>query len=190
MKGSLQDQLLQAGLVSKEQQKAAKTHKHKQAKTKKQARHGDKGAAKTLSLQEQQKQNAEKVKEERKARDQQLNEEREASKQKRAIAAAIQQLVNGHKVSIPREADIAFNFQHEKKVKKIWVNQDIQNALGRGRLAIVPQGEQYYLIPVEVAKRIEERTEGRVIFVGGNDTSIPDENDPYADYQIPDDLMW
>ena len=75
-------------------------------------------------------------------------------------------------------------------MKKIWVTEEIQNLLGRGRLAIVPLSEQYFLIPVEVAKRIEERTPDKVIFVGGNEAPAPDEDDPYADYQIPDDLMW
>ena len=190
MKGSLQDQLLKAGLVSKEQQKAAQTHKKKKAKTHKQARHGDKSAAQLLSLEEQQKQQIEKAKAERKARDQQLNEEREASKQKRAIAAAIQQLVNRHKMEIPADADIPFNFLQDKKVKKIWVNQALQEQLGRGRLAIVPLSEQYHLIPVEVAKRIEERTAGRVIFINEQVNEPVDEDDPYKDFQIPDDLMW
>jgi len=121
MKGALQDQLLRAGLVSKEQQNSIKAHKKKQAKTKKSARKGNQEAQQILSFGEQQKAQVDKQKEERKQRDQKLNEEREASRRKRAIVAAIQQLVNSHRVKIPGSADIAFHFQQGKRVKKIWV---------------------------------------------------------------------
>ncbi|MCK4706235.1 MAG: DUF2058 family protein [Gammaproteobacteria bacterium] len=48
---------------------------------------------------------------------------------------------------------------------------------------------QYELIPKAIAEKIQQRNEKRVILFEAEQLQV-DENDPYAEHQIPDDLMW
>jgi uncharacterized protein YaiL (DUF2058 family) len=54
---------------------------------------------------------------------------------------------------------------------------------------IVCQGGTTELVPRVIADKIAERDPGLVVRVNKTKTEI-DDDDPYAAYQIPDDLMW
>ena len=58
-----------------------------------------------------------------------------------------------------------------------------------GRLVIVCQGESVELVPRVIADKIAERDPSLVVRVNKSSSEI-DADDPYADYKIPDDLMW
>ena len=47
----------------------------------------------------------------------------------------------------------------------------------------------YALVPKPVAEKIAERDSACVVLLN-RPPEQPDEADPYADYPIPDDLMW
>ena len=58
-------------------------------------------------------------------------------------------------------------------------------------LAIAKRGNDYYVIPAVIAEKIKERNALYIVsLVDVNEIEAIDEDDPYADYQIPDDLMW
>ncbi|NKB78126.1 MAG: DUF2058 family protein [Gammaproteobacteria bacterium] len=66
-----------------------------------------------------------------------------------------------------------------------------------GRLAIVmlPGNEMLYeVVPTGVANKISQRNEVFVVQVNDKPESDQDgsqgEDDPYAQYEVPDDLMW
>ena len=82
-----------------------------------------------------------------------------------------------------------FLITSDKQIKKIYVSASVQTDLVRGRLAIVKLGEEYELVPAPVADKISQRDEGYVLSQQAATQEV-DEDDPYADYQIPDDLMW
>ena len=68
-----------------------------------------------------------------------------------------------------------------------------QNQLGKGQIAIVKLGELYELVPTAVAEKIKQRDESLVVMLTENtgvNANQEDEDDPYADFKIPDDLMW
>ena len=58
-----------------------------------------------------------------------------------------------------------------------------------GRLVIVCQGGATELVPRVIADKIAERDAKLVVRVNKSSTQV-DEDDPYAAFQIPDDLMW
>jgi uncharacterized protein YaiL (DUF2058 family) len=58
-----------------------------------------------------------------------------------------------------------------------------------GRLVIVCQGGATELVPRVIADKIAERDASLVVRVNKPSTEI-DADDPYAAFQIPDDLMW
>lgn len=93
-----------------------------------------------------------------------------------------------HSIKIPEDADVAYNYSYANKVKKIYVLSEQQKQLTLGQLAIVVIENNNFLVPAKIAERIEERLPNVVIRAPLE--SVPEEDDPYANYQIPDDLMW
>jgi hypothetical protein len=58
-----------------------------------------------------------------------------------------------------------------------------------GRLAVVRQDAFYELVPADIAERVRTR-DPSLVLVWNQPSQTPDEDDPYADFQVPDDLMW
>jgi uncharacterized protein YaiL (DUF2058 family) len=180
MAGSLQDQLLNAGLADASKAKKIKKDKQKQAKV--QRRSKTEAVDETL----QQVQQARKQKVER---DRQLNDKRNAEADKKAVAAQVKQLIEINRIS-RAGAEIDYHFTDNKKIKKILVDKSMLEQLSCGRLAIVTLNNKYEVVAAAVAEKIQQRLPERVIVCNKNVTTDLDANDPYADYQIPDDLMW
>ncbi|WP_432698298.1 DUF2058 domain-containing protein [Marinobacterium sp. YM272] len=173
---SLQDQLLKAGVANKQQAKKAKQAKKKQKKSPAPENSGQQQA----DLDAARKAKAEK--------DRELNRQRQAEQAQKAAAAEVRQLINQHRVALPEKAETRYNFVHGKTIKSLWVNDGMLNQLARGQLRIAVLEESYTLIPADIVERIEQRMPG--IVLPAPETETPAEDDPYADYQIPDDLMW
>ena len=183
MAGSLQDQLLNAGLIDQKKAKQAKTDKRKKAKQAKAARKSGL-EVETDNTQEQ----LEQARKEKQQRDRELNKARDAERAVKATEAEVRDIIQQHALVIPADAEIPYNFVENKKIKKIYVTSEQQAQLIRGQLAIAILGESHHLIPDVMAEKIEQRMPDLVIRIQPEEE--PDEDDPYADYKIPDDLMW
>ncbi|KPA90996.1 hypothetical protein PF66_03074 [Pseudomonas asplenii] len=178
---SLRDQLLKAGLVNQKQAKQVSKdkQKHQRLVHKGQAEVDDTQAR--LAQQAQ----AEKVK-----RDQELNRQQQEKAEAKARAAQVKQLIETSRLPKLTTEDY-YNFVDDKKVKRLSVNNLMRNKLSNGSLAIVHHGGGYEVIPREAALKIQERAPERIVQLNAlSETQVPDEDDPYAAYQIPDDLMW
>ena len=177
---SLQDQLLQAGLVSK-----GKVNKTKKDKGKKayQQRHL-KGDGIPEADRQRQKEQVERT-----AKDRKLNQKITESSNQREIAAQIKQLVeqNRHPAS-NSEDDTAFYFENKGKLKKMYVSAQTQEMITSGKLAIVNNNGVFELVPSRIAEKIRQRNASMVIELPKEQK--PDIDDPYNEYQIPDDLTW
>ena len=57
-----------------------------------------------------------------------------------------------------------------------------------GKLKIVNDNGVFELVPPAIAEKIRQRNPSLVIDLP--DEQSPAEDDPYADYKVPDDLMW
>lgn len=176
---SLQEQLLKAGLANKKKAKQAHQDKSKQKKIERQT--GTKSVNDTkLAALEAQRKNLERTRE--------LNAERVAAANQKAIAAQIAQMVQQSRQG-KGNGDIAYNFTHGKTIQRLYVSAAIREDLIAGRLVIIRLGDATELVPRIVADKIAERDPSLVVRVSKTSTLI-EEDDPYADFQIPDDLMW
>ncbi|AKX48825.1 nucleoprotein/polynucleotide-associated enzyme [Thiopseudomonas alkaliphila] len=176
---SLRDQLLKAGLVNQKQAKQAEKQQRKQQRLVKKGQ-----AEANVTAQEM----ARKAQEEKALRDQELNREQQEKAELKARRAQIKQLIESAR--LPKfEGDDFYNFVDNKKVKRIAVNELVRNKLSNGSLAIVSHGGGYEIIPREAAEKIEQRDPRRILLLN-TATNEVEADDPYADYQIPDDLMW
>ena len=182
MGNSLLDQLKKSGLVDEKKAKKAKQGSYQGKKKQK----NKKGSVEPIS---EAKQLALKAQAEKLERDRQLNQQKKEEADRKAIAAQIKQLIETNRVD-DRDGDIAYNFTDAGVVKRIHVSERIHKHLMSGRLAIAKLGEGYELVPVPVADKIKQRGAQCIISCEINDEPQLDEDDPYADYKIPDDLMW
>jgi uncharacterized protein len=176
---SLQEQFLKAGLVDKNKAKQAHHDKTKQKKEERKTGTQTVDEARLAALETQRK-NAERARE--------LNAQRDAAATQKAIMAQIAQMVQKNRQS-KGNGDIAYNFTHGSKIERMFVSAAVQAHLIAGRLVIVCQGDAVDLVPRVIADKIAERDASLVVRVKKTSNDI-DEDDPYAAFQIPDDLMW
>ena len=176
---SLKDQLLNAGLVDKKKAKQLKQELRKEAKVR------QKGQVPLDDNKEQVKRNLlEKVE-----RDRQLNKQQQDVVERKAIQAQISQLITMNRIK--RESgDIAYQFTDGTRIKKIYVTEQLQKDLVNGRLAIAKLGNEFELLPSSAAEKIRQRDPQVIVLLNTYEVTGVDEDDPYAEYQIPDDLMW
>lgn len=179
---SLQDQLKKSGLVDDKKAKQLKRAKNKQEKL---ARNSKQPAVNQQQLEREQ------AKAAKIAKDRQLNLEKNQQAEKRALAAQIKQLIEMNIVA--KDGEQKFSFTDAKVIKHIYVSQTQIEQLSHGTLAIVLQKignkQNHELVPMGVAEKIEQRDAAVVVFKA-EQNAIAEEDDPYADFKIPDDLTW
>jgi len=183
MGSSLQDQLLKLGVVDKKQAGKAKKKQHdkrKQQIPKKQAPPVDEN--KLL---------AEQALAKKKERAKQLNLEREEKLRKREEVARIRQMIEQSRLPKDDKKGVAYRFVDQKKVFRIFISQELIDSLSRGTVGIVRLNDQYEVCPAEIVKKIREMDSNVVVVLNKRvKDDKADEDDPYAGYEVPDDLMW
>ena len=182
---SLQEQLLKSGLANKKKATQISNEKRKSAKINK--KH------KIVEVDEN-KIAAEQALEAKKARDRELNAKAKKDAEAKAVIAQIKQLIEVNKQ--PKDnGEIACNFTDDNKVKRLYVDGLTKKHISQGKLAIVKYAQTYEIVPMPVADKISERDEHCVVYRADKleqeaAAEKDDAQDWYADYQIPDDLVW
>lgn len=179
---SLQEQLLKAGVADKGKAKQARADKRKKKKQKQPQVNENKAAAEQALAA-------------KKAKDRELNDQQNARMKARSVIAQVKQLINMNKQD-RRKGEVVLNFTHDNKIKRIYVTDSLHKGVVAGKLAVVSLEDEYELVPLPVADKIAERSAETVVYIAKQDTSMQisnessEEDDWYADYEIPDDLTW
>ncbi len=169
---TLQEQMLKAGLVNEKKLKKAK-----------------KGSKKSRVQAREVKAAVEENKRAQQERDKELSLQQNEQRLSKEISAQIKQLIEMNKLDIA-DGDIKYNFTDGTLVKSLYVTTLIRDQLSKGILAIARYEETYVVIPSSVANKIALRDEKAIIDQKEPEADIPAEDDPYADFVVPDDLMW
>jgi uncharacterized protein len=169
---TLQEQLLKAGLVS--EKKLKKTQKSSK-KSRVQSREA-KAAVETNK-------NAQRE------RDIELNKQREAQKLDKAVQAQVKQLIEMNKLDL-QHGEIKYNFTDNNLIKSLYVTEQLRKELLNGLLSVARYEASFVVIPSSVAKKIAERDPQAIIENKTATEEVLAEDDPYAQYVVPDDLMW
>ena len=142
---SLRDQLVKAGLVTKEKAKAI----HKETSKRKHQAHRDKSVKAEI--------------------DAEKNREILAGQEKNRARSEMRELVDRERVN-KEKGNARFNFSHDgKKIRSVFVTNEQHQALGEGKLMICRNdrdGLDYPVLPISFKERIEhlEETLGEKIF--------------------------
>ena len=178
---SLQDQLLKSGLINKQKAKQAKTEKRRKTKQKKKKGTVEVSAVQ-VAINEQ--------KAQQKQQDLEKNRETQAQLDARAAHGKLIQMIAQH-CEKDYQGEIDYHFTFEKKVKRIAVNEKTQQGLINGSLAICVLNDEFYLINKEAAAKLSEIDPSVLVALHEKvETSEVEEDDPYAEFAIPDDLIW
>lgn len=175
---TLQEQMLKAGLVSsKKMEKVQRTAK----KSRVQAREARAAVEENIKAQVE--------------RDKQLSEQQKQAVLTKEYKAQVKQLIEMNRITVAK-GSIDFNFTDNNLIKKIAVDKLTQTQLINGRLAIArlvtdSSGKsEYAIIPAVVADKIAQRDAESIVLNSVVSQDVQDEDDPYADFKVPDDLMW
>ncbi|HZJ81737.1 MAG TPA: DUF2058 family protein [Guyparkeria sp.] len=179
-KGSLQDQLLRAGLAKKGGKKPKKSawgriNRHdKQANTKPPAEieAAKRAAAEKLERERQQQREA--------GRRQHENEQR------RAQRAEIRQLILDHAEKLPAHGT-PFHFAERGRVLSLPVNPSLRRGLSSGTLRLAVWEGRYHIVSTQTAKKIAQRDPA---FLTALPTGGQIRDQAYAAFEVPDDLIW
>ena len=169
---TLQEQMLKAGLVNEKKLKKAK-----------------KGSKKSRMQAREVKEAVEENKRAQQEKDQVLSTEQKEKRLNKEIQAQVKQLIDMNRID-QSDGDIKYNFTDGTMVKSIYVEPLIQSQLAKGILSIARYEETYVIIPTSVAKKIMLRDNDTIIEQNSKVEDQAEEDDPYADFVVPDDLMW
>lgn len=180
---SLQDQLLKAGLGDKKKAKQINNEKRKKDKIRRKSKIVEKDEVKE-SVQAQL--------EAKKEKDRELNAQAKEEAEKREIVAQVRQMISINRLENFR-GDVEFKFTDGSTIKQLLVREQIKNHLLENRLAIVRFEQGYEIIPLPVADKISQRDAESILYRADKYDEVKeqeDEEDWYADFEIPDDLTW
>ena len=178
MGNSLQEQLIKAGLASEQRLKETRSEKRKSAK----------GGKRRGPRQDEAARRAAAARAEKQERDREIERQRREEAEQRALEHELRQLIHAHRV-VREGGEIAYNFADGKTLKRLYLNPDQHARVQSGRLAIVRQDTFYELIDAGTADRVKARDAGRIL-VWNQPEAQSDADDPYAEFKVPDDLMW
>jgi len=182
MGNSLFEQLKKSGLVDDKKAKKAKHSQYK--KTKQKTKKGTVTEVDEATLLAQKSQ-AEKIE-----RDRLLNQTRKEQAEHKAVTAQIKQLIETNRIE-DSGGDVVYNFSDANVIKRIHISEKAHKHLVCGQLAIAKLAGSYELVPTPVAEKIKQRDEQCIIMCEPSaDADLIENDDNYADFKIPDDLMW
>ena len=178
----LQEQLLKAGLVKKS--KVAEV-----AREQNKARHAKGPAAPSEGQIE-----AERARADKAERDRALEAERKAQARTAELRAQARQIIEDRKV--PRAGESEYRFTVDGAIRTLLVNDELRRQLSMGALVIVRLGERFELLPRVAAEKVRERDAGMIVLDHGQKAdaeaaaSTSEDDAYYAQFQVPDDLIW
>lgn len=180
MSKSLEDQFKQLGLADDKQVRKARQGKKKKKGNRKPSR--SEPATPDPQAEAAQRERAEKAE-----RDRQIELERQARRREKETAERVHQIAKTHRVE-RGEGELVYRFTRGTRIKELWLGKAQHQRLADGEIALVACGDTYELVPKSTAERIREIDAEAVLVLN---TGTPEsDDDSYADFPVPDDLMW
>ena len=180
----LQEQLLKAGLVKKSKVAEVAREQHV-------ARHARAAAAAAPSDAAL---DAERTRAEKAERDRSLAAERKAQARTAELRAQARQIIEDKKV--PRAGDSEYRFNADGAIRTLLINDEQRRLLASGALVIARLGDRHELLPRAAADKVHERDPDMIVLdhgqtAGTEPAASSSEDDAYyAQFQVPDDLVW
>lgn len=176
----LQEQLLKAGLVKKSKVSAVAREQHL-------ARH-----AKAASGPNEIELEAQRARAEKAERDRALEAQRREQARAKELRAQALQIIRDRRV--PHGGEVEYRFTAAGAIRSVLVDEDLRRKLAAGALVIADSGDGYALLPRVAADQVRARDAAMIVLdhgQPGEPAASSDEDDAYyAQFKVPDDLIW
>ena len=178
----LQEQLLKAGLVKKAKvaQVAREQNKDRHAK-------GPDQASESQLL-------AQRAREQKAEKDRAIAVERKAQARAAELGAQARQIIQDKK--LPRAGDSEYRFSADGAIRTLLVDDDLRRKLASGAVVIARLGDRYELLPRAAGDKVRERVAELIVLDHGQaadtapEAGSAEDEAYYAQFQVPDDLVW
>ena len=214
MARSLRDELLKAGLVTREQASRAERGSRPPAKPAKskaagraQSKTQDRTQGKTQDGTQGKTQDRTRS---RAARYSSRREPRDSSKQRPPASAPapvkppspdpeervkqlnveIRRILDTEAEKAEPESDTPFHFPRGDRLKRLYVSEDQRRRLSDGGLAIVGFRGRHHLVPRRAGERVRELRPEVFVFVAAGEAGADAVVEGYEGYEVPDGLVW
>lgn len=175
MAGSLRDQLVATGLVTREQANKANAQSRKRNKKRRQPENDiSKEVAKAEAA--------------KREKDKALNQALEEKAKKAELKQQIKQLIESN-CAKKIKGEVTHNYESGGRIRQLFTTDEYRKKLIAGSLVITRLNGVTHLIPPEIGHKVIELNPDYLVVFNKNDEK-PSEDDPYAEYQVPDDLTW
>lgn len=178
----LQEQLLKAGLAKKSKLAEIEREQNKARQNKAQAEPSPIALA------------AERTRVEKAERDRALAAEQKAGRQAAELRAQARQIIEDKKV--PASGESQYRFTADGAIRALLVNDDQRTKLSCGALLIVRHDEGYALLPRAAGDKVRERDATLIVLDhgggkdAGNAGTVSEDDAYYAQFVVPDDMVW
>lgn len=177
----LQEQLLKAGLVKKSKVAQVAREQHL-------AQH-----AKAAPASNEIRDAAERARAEKAERDRQLAAERKAQAHAGELRAQARQIIKDKQQA--HAGAVEYRFSADGVIRTLLVHEDARSKLAAGTLVIARSGDGYALLPRAAAEQVRQRAPELIMLDHGQPEAadaVPESEDDayYAQFKVPDDLMW
>jgi len=149
-----------------------------------------KGPAEPDEIQRQ----AERTRAEKAERDRALAAEHKARARITELRAQARQIIEDRKV--PSSGESEYRFTADGTIRTLLVNEDLRKKLSSGALVIARLDERYELLPRVAADKVRERDASMIVVDHGQNggtgisAATSEEDAYYAQFKVPDDLIW
>ncbi len=112
--------------------------------------------------------------------------------QKRELKAKIKKLIDDNSIT-EFTGELTFNYVVGERVRQVFVSQEYLDKISAGDLAITRLNRQTHLVTPDVAQQLIDLNPQWLVVVNDPNQEQPQvsgEEDPYADYKVPDDMHW
>lgn len=179
MRNPLQEQLLKAGL-------AKKSRVDQVAREQTRQRH-----AKSPPPVDEGKAALERARLEKVERDRALSAERNEHARAQELRAQVRQIVEQHRLAV--DGPIDYRFTHGSVIRSLAVTDAVRRQLASGSLVVACHDGGYAIIPRTAADKVEARDPAMIALDHARNTapqSDAADDDWYAGFEVPDDLVW
>ncbi len=113
---------------------------------------------------------------------------REAIAERKRIKAEIKTIIEAEKID-NTTGESSHSYVVGKRIKQMFVSDAIREKLVDGSLVITRLNGATYLVPAQTGEKVQALNPEWVVITPSSDNQSDDDED-YADYQVPDDLKW
>jgi uncharacterized protein YaiL (DUF2058 family) len=195
MANSLRDELLKAGLVTEQQVRNADERRRRpppRPASTKRSRPDNRQNTRTQPTHRppisQRRQELDTREAERRKQEEERKAKEQERKARKVARAKVRTLLSRERQNDPK-AEVSHKFLIGNQIKGVYVTTDQHRLLSSGDLAIVYFEKRAHLIAQDVAEKIRAISPSTFIHIGVEEAR-KDEDDTYAGYEVPDDLIW